>query len=84
MNSVGCLGLCGNIRYRCINLSDFQCPLLQFRCFIYEEMLNLSTLYRVLAFGGVNLKYAIFFYTPPTIIIPSLCILFQTPTVKYK
>ena len=35
-------------------------------------------------FVGSNLKNVTFLYTPPTIVIPSLCILFQTPTAQYK
>ena len=61
MNIVGCLGMCGNIRYRGINLSIFQCPLLQFRFLIYEEMLNLSTLYRIFGFLWGQVEIAISF-----------------------
>ena len=60
MHLVDSLGMCGNIRYRGINLSYFQCPL-QLRCLIYEEMLNSSICIVVLVFVGANLKNVIIF-----------------------
>ena len=61
MYIVDSLGMCGNIRKRGINLSNFQCQL-QLRCLIYEEMINSSTY--IVFFGffvGANLKNVIIF-----------------------
>ena len=55
MYIVDSLGMCGNIRYRGINLSNFQCPL-QLRFLIYEEMLNSSTCIVFLANCGCKLE----------------------------
>ena len=55
MYIVDSLGMCGNIRYSGINLSNFQCPL-QLRCLIYEDMLNSSTCIVFLAFCGCKFE----------------------------